>query len=46
MAVSIENSKKNNIGLDIDQIENISGEAISACYQCEKCTNGCPDDSL
>lgn len=24
------------------QITEISGEIISACYQCEKCTNGCP----
>ena len=24
------------------QVEQLSGERISACYQCEKCTNGCP----
>jgi heterodisulfide reductase subunit C2 len=24
------------------QIEEHSGEKISTCYQCEKCTNGCP----
>ncbi|MDD5703357.1 MAG: 4Fe-4S dicluster domain-containing protein [Dehalococcoidales bacterium] len=24
------------------QIEEISGENIATCYQCEKCTNGCP----
>jgi heterodisulfide reductase subunit C len=24
------------------QIEDLSGEKVSACYQCEKCTNGCP----
>ena len=24
------------------QIEELSGEKVSACYQCEKCTNGCP----
>ncbi len=24
------------------QIEQLSGEKISTCYQCEKCTNGCP----
>jgi heterodisulfide reductase subunit C len=24
------------------QIEKLSGEKISACFQCEKCTNGCP----
>ena len=24
------------------QVEEKSGEKISACYQCEKCTNGCP----
>jgi heterodisulfide reductase subunit C2 len=23
-------------------IEKLSGEKISTCYQCEKCTNGCP----
>ncbi len=23
-------------------IENLSGEQISTCYQCEKCSNGCP----
>lgn len=26
----------------IKQIEELSGEKISTCYQCEKCTNGCP----
>jgi heterodisulfide reductase subunit C len=24
------------------RIEEMSGERVSACYQCEKCTNGCP----
>jgi heterodisulfide reductase subunit C2 len=24
------------------QIEALSGQKISTCYQCEKCTNGCP----
>jgi len=24
------------------QIQQLSGEKISACFQCEKCTNGCP----
>jgi len=24
------------------QIEELSGQHISACFQCEKCTNGCP----
>jgi heterodisulfide reductase subunit C len=24
------------------QIQELSGENISACFQCEKCTNGCP----
>ncbi|MBN1188991.1 MAG: 4Fe-4S dicluster domain-containing protein [Dehalococcoidales bacterium] len=24
------------------EIEELSGEKISTCYQCEKCTNGCP----
>ena len=24
------------------KVEELSGEKISACYQCEKCTNGCP----
>jgi len=24
------------------RVEELSGEKISACYQCEKCTNGCP----
>ncbi|MFC2047413.1 4Fe-4S dicluster domain-containing protein [Chloroflexota bacterium] len=24
------------------QVEELSGEKISACYQCERCTNGCP----
>ena len=23
-------------------IEELSGEKVSACYQCEKCSNGCP----
>jgi heterodisulfide reductase subunit C len=23
-------------------VEELSGEKISACFQCEKCTNGCP----
>lgn len=25
-----------------DEVEKLSGQTISACYQCEKCTNGCP----
>jgi heterodisulfide reductase subunit C len=25
-----------------DKVENLSGQSVSACYQCEKCTNGCP----
>jgi heterodisulfide reductase subunit C len=24
------------------QFEELSGEKISTCYQCEKCSNGCP----
>ena len=24
------------------EVEEKSGEKVSACYQCEKCTNGCP----
>lgn len=28
--------------LSCKQIEDLSGEKISTCYQCEKCTNGCP----
>jgi len=24
------------------EVEELSGEKISACFQCEKCTNGCP----
>jgi heterodisulfide reductase subunit C len=24
------------------KVEEMSGEKVSACYQCEKCTNGCP----
>ena len=24
------------------EVEQKSGETVSACYQCEKCTNGCP----
>ncbi len=24
------------------KIEDLSGQQISACFQCEKCTNGCP----
>ena len=24
------------------QVEEMGGETLSACYQCEKCTNGCP----
>ena len=24
------------------KVEELSGQPISACYQCEKCTNGCP----
>lgn len=24
------------------QVEQLSGERVSACFQCEKCTNGCP----
>ncbi len=25
-----------------NEIEKLSGQKISTCYQCEKCTNGCP----
>ena len=25
-----------------EQIEELSGEKISTCFQCQKCTNGCP----
>jgi len=25
-----------------DKVEKLSGQNVSACYQCEKCTNGCP----
>lgn len=28
--------------LDKKRIETLSGEKISACYQCKKCSNGCP----
>ncbi|PIU57239.1 MAG: heterodisulfide reductase subunit C [Chloroflexi bacterium CG07_land_8_20_14_0_80_51_10] len=24
------------------RVEELSGEKVSACFQCEKCTNGCP----
>ncbi len=24
------------------KIEGLSGESVAACFQCEKCTNGCP----
>jgi len=27
---------------DKKKIEKLSGERVSACYQCEKCSNGCP----
>ena len=23
-------------------VEQLSGEKVSACFQCEKCTSGCP----
>lgn len=26
----------------LNELERTSGEAVSACYQCYKCTNGCP----
>jgi len=42
MAVSKENSKQNILQIDFNLIEKLSGEKISTCYQCEKCTNGCP----
>ena len=25
-----------------NDVERLSGQKVSACYQCEKCTNGCP----
>jgi heterodisulfide reductase subunit C2 len=28
--------------LNCRQVEERSGQPVSACYQCEKCTNGCP----
>jgi len=24
------------------QVEELSGQSVSACFQCQKCTNGCP----
>ena len=26
----------------LDEVERLSGERVSLCYQCRKCTNGCP----
>ena len=45
--VAVENSVKqaqpiNPNPASRNQIEELSGEKISACFQCEKCTNGCP----
>jgi heterodisulfide reductase subunit C2 len=36
-----------NSALNVDtvtrqQVQDLSGEKISTCYQCEKCSNGCP----
>jgi heterodisulfide reductase subunit C len=33
------------INIDLQEVEEISGENLSACYQCGKCTAGCPSVS-
>jgi heterodisulfide reductase subunit C2 len=37
-----ETSEKVKISEFKKEIEKLSGEKISACFQCQKCTNGCP----
>jgi len=33
------------IDIDLKEVEEISGENLNACYQCGKCTAGCPSVS-
>ena len=37
--MSTENLKKNRL---LEQVEELSGEKVYACYQCGKCSAGCP----
>ncbi len=39
--MAITNTAKN-VPLTCERIEILSGQPVSACFQCEKCTNGCP----
>jgi heterodisulfide reductase subunit C len=41
MAITIKKSGKKAEGL-IRRVEEISGVDLSVCYQCKKCTSGCP----
>jgi heterodisulfide reductase subunit C len=41
MAITIKKSGKEVEGL-IRRVEEISGVDLSVCYQCKKCTSGCP----
>jgi heterodisulfide reductase subunit C2 len=42
MAVNKGLTVADDTALSRRKIELLSGEKISACYQCQKCTNGCP----
>jgi heterodisulfide reductase subunit C2 len=42
MAASMSANPLISVPVTGKDIERLSGETISACYQCEKCTNGCP----
>lgn len=33
------------VNVDLQEVEEISGENLNACYQCGKCTAGCPSIS-
>lgn len=42
MAVNKKLISKSNAPVTRQTVEKLSGEKISTCYQCEKCSNGCP----
>jgi len=43
--ISIKNTKKNTKSKFLDKVEELSEQNIYACYQCGKCSAGCPSIS-
>jgi len=42
MMISVENKKIRPDSRFLRKVEEFSGESVSSCYQCRKCTSGCP----